>query len=193
MPWLIPLSVDLLGIRLQDRGGVPSSSGRKDSSRCRSSRTSAASGTSEQIQAAESEKERYANARRPECFLSMQRIDGERRIDIAKSTLTGLVNDVPSGDIGFAFRVFGHKEADSCRTDLEMATTRSTARLRRRGESDGRELAVGDIMIQTMIPPGYTPTRRTQIRLSTPTTRSTRATATAPPCSRRSPCLISRR
>ena len=50
-----------------------------------------------------------------------QRIDGERRIDIAKSTLTGLVNDVPSGDIGFAFRVFGHKEADSCRTDLEMA------------------------------------------------------------------------
>ena len=52
--------------------GQPSSrSGRKDSSRCRSSRTSAASGTSEQIQAAESEKERYANARRPECFLSI--------------------------------------------------------------------------------------------------------------------------
>jgi hypothetical protein len=51
----------------------------------------------------------------------LQRIDGERRIDIAKSALTGLVKDVLPGDVGFAFRVFGHKEADSCRTDLEIA------------------------------------------------------------------------
>jgi hypothetical protein len=51
----------------------------------------------------------------------LQRIDGERRIDIAKTALAGLVNDVLPGDAGFALRVFGHKEADSCRTDLEIA------------------------------------------------------------------------
>jgi hypothetical protein len=54
----------------------------------------------------------------------LQRIDGERRIDIAKSALTGLVKDVLPSDVGFAFRVFGHKEADSCRTDLEIAPAR---------------------------------------------------------------------
>jgi hypothetical protein len=51
----------------------------------------------------------------------LQRIDGERRIDIAKSALGGLVKDVLPSDVGFALRVFGHKEADSCRTDLEIA------------------------------------------------------------------------
>jgi hypothetical protein len=50
----------------------------------------------------------------------LQRLDGERRIDIAKAALTELVRDVLPGDVGFAFRVFGHKEADSCRTDLEI-------------------------------------------------------------------------
>jgi hypothetical protein len=51
----------------------------------------------------------------------LQRLDGERRIDIAKSALGGLVNDVLPSDAAFALRVFGHKEADSCRTDLEIA------------------------------------------------------------------------
>lgn len=51
----------------------------------------------------------------------LQKLDGKRRIDIAKSSLTGLVQkDLPDG-VQFGLRVFGHKEADSCRTDLEIA------------------------------------------------------------------------
>jgi hypothetical protein len=49
----------------------------------------------------------------------LQRIGGERRIEIAKSALIGLTEALPS-DTGFALRVFGHKEAGSCRTDLEI-------------------------------------------------------------------------
>lgn len=50
----------------------------------------------------------------------LQRIDGKRRIDVAKEAISELVRDVLPGDVTFAFRVFGHKEADSCRTDLEI-------------------------------------------------------------------------
>lgn len=50
----------------------------------------------------------------------LQRIDGERRIDIAKAAVTALVTDVLPGSVSFTLRVFGHKEADSCRTDLEL-------------------------------------------------------------------------
>jgi hypothetical protein len=50
----------------------------------------------------------------------LQRIGGERRIDIAKQAVGSLVRDVLPGSVGFSLRVFGHKEADSCRTDLEM-------------------------------------------------------------------------
>lgn len=50
----------------------------------------------------------------------LQRIGGERRIDIAKQAVTTLVRDVLPASVGFSLRVFGHKEADSCRTDLEI-------------------------------------------------------------------------
>lgn len=51
----------------------------------------------------------------------LQRQDGERRIEIAKRTLTRLVTDVIPEGTGFALRVFGNREADACRTDLEIA------------------------------------------------------------------------
>lgn len=50
----------------------------------------------------------------------LQRIGGDRRIEIAKTTLTTLVNETIPEGTGFALRVFGHREADSCRTDLEI-------------------------------------------------------------------------
>ena len=50
----------------------------------------------------------------------LQRQDGERRIVIAKRTLTHLVTEVIPEQTPFALRVFGHMEADSCRTDLEL-------------------------------------------------------------------------
>lgn len=50
----------------------------------------------------------------------LQRLDGKRRIEIAKEVLIDLVeNQLPPGT-PVAMRVFGHREADSCRTDLEM-------------------------------------------------------------------------
>lgn len=51
----------------------------------------------------------------------LQRQDGERRIEIAKRTLSGLVTDTIPEGVGFAMRVFGNREADACRTDLEIA------------------------------------------------------------------------
>jgi Mg-chelatase subunit ChlD len=50
----------------------------------------------------------------------LQRIGGQRRIDLAKAAFVGLVRDVLPQGTPFAMRVFGHKEADSCRTDLEI-------------------------------------------------------------------------
>ncbi|MCF8879326.1 VWA domain-containing protein [Hyphobacterium sp. SN044] len=50
----------------------------------------------------------------------LQRLGGERRIAIAKATLTELVTDTIPEGTGFALRVFGHRESDSCRTDLEI-------------------------------------------------------------------------
>ncbi|HEX5786949.1 MAG TPA: hypothetical protein VFY03_02125, partial [Woeseiaceae bacterium] len=50
----------------------------------------------------------------------LQRQDGQRRIDIAKAVLTDLATEVIPAGTGFAFRVFGHREAGSCRTDLEI-------------------------------------------------------------------------
>lgn len=50
----------------------------------------------------------------------LKRMDGKRRIDIAKAVLEDLVSKkIPAGT-PFALRVFGHLEADSCRTDLEL-------------------------------------------------------------------------
>jgi len=50
----------------------------------------------------------------------LQRIGGQRRIELAKSALTDLANNALPADSNFALRVFGHKEANSCRTDLEI-------------------------------------------------------------------------
>tara|TARA_R110000823_G_scaffold210224_12_gene340540 strand:+ start:7821 stop:9731 length:1911 start_codon:yes stop_codon:yes gene_type:complete len=50
----------------------------------------------------------------------LQRLAGERRIEIARRTLQSLVNDTIPPGTPFALRVFGHREADSCRTDLEI-------------------------------------------------------------------------
>jgi hypothetical protein len=45
--------------------------------------------------------------------------DGKRRIEIAREVLLDLTGDLIPAGTPFALRVFGHKEADSCRTDLE--------------------------------------------------------------------------
>jgi hypothetical protein len=51
----------------------------------------------------------------------LKRLDGKRRIDIAKNVLIDVVrNQLPEGT-PLALRVFGHREADSCRTDLEQS------------------------------------------------------------------------
>jgi len=65
----------------------------------------------------------------------LQRIDGERRIEIARDALIGLVTDVVPAGTPFALRVFGHREVDSCRTDLEiplsaLSPTSATATIR---------------------------------------------------------------
>lgn len=51
----------------------------------------------------------------------LKRLGEKRRIEHAKTALTYLVNEVLPPGVPFALRVFGHKEADSCRTDLEIA------------------------------------------------------------------------
>ncbi|MGE0159945.1 MAG: VWA domain-containing protein [Gemmatimonadales bacterium] len=51
----------------------------------------------------------------------LQRIDGVRRIELAKQALDRLVTELVPAGTSFAFRAFGHREAGSCRTDLEIA------------------------------------------------------------------------
>jgi len=51
----------------------------------------------------------------------LQREDGVRRIEIARTVLDELVREHLSEENDFALRVFGHKEVDKCRTDLEIA------------------------------------------------------------------------
>ncbi len=51
----------------------------------------------------------------------LKRQGDRRRIEIAKESILSLLEDVIPAGTGFALRVFGHKEADSCRTDLEMS------------------------------------------------------------------------
>ncbi len=50
----------------------------------------------------------------------LKRLDGTRRIEIAKRALSDLVDGSLTAGTPFALRVFGHKEVDSCRTDLEI-------------------------------------------------------------------------
>jgi hypothetical protein len=49
----------------------------------------------------------------------LKKQDGRRRIEIAREVLLGLTGELIPEGTPFALRVFGHKEADSCRTDLE--------------------------------------------------------------------------
>jgi Mg-chelatase subunit ChlD len=50
----------------------------------------------------------------------LQRINGKRKIAIARDVLKWAIRDIIPSRTPVALRVFGHKEADSCRTDLEM-------------------------------------------------------------------------
>jgi len=51
----------------------------------------------------------------------LQRMEGKRRIVVAKEVLTEAVQQhIPAGT-PLALRVFGHKQPDACRTDLEIA------------------------------------------------------------------------
>lgn len=49
----------------------------------------------------------------------LQRLGGQRRIDIAKATLTKLTGEAIPATTPFALRVFG-REVDSCQTDLDI-------------------------------------------------------------------------
>ncbi|MES9826384.1 MAG: VWA domain-containing protein [Candidatus Thiodiazotropha endolucinida] len=49
----------------------------------------------------------------------LKKQDGRRRIEIAREVLLGLTGEVIPEGTPFALRVFGHREADACRTDLE--------------------------------------------------------------------------
>lgn len=48
----------------------------------------------------------------------LQKLDGKRRIDIAKATLGTLLDALKPADTHFALRVFGHRKADACDTEL---------------------------------------------------------------------------
>lgn len=50
----------------------------------------------------------------------LQKMEGRRRIEIAREALVQLTEEVLPANTQFALRVFGHKEKDSCRTDLEI-------------------------------------------------------------------------
>jgi len=50
----------------------------------------------------------------------LKKMNGTTRINIAKDAVINLVNNSLEPGTPFALRVFGHVEADSCRTDLEI-------------------------------------------------------------------------
>jgi hypothetical protein len=53
----------------------------------------------------------------------LQRLEGRRRIEIAREVLVDLVeNTIPSGT-PLALRIFGHRTPDACQTDLEVPLT----------------------------------------------------------------------
>lgn len=54
----------------------------------------------------------------------LQRLGKERRIDLARKALVELTRDALPDDTGFALRVFGHKQKDACRSDLEIPLAR---------------------------------------------------------------------
>ena len=50
----------------------------------------------------------------------LQRLEGERRIEIARTVLTDLVNQTLPEGTPLALRVFGHRKPDACDTDLAL-------------------------------------------------------------------------
>jgi hypothetical protein len=54
----------------------------------------------------------------------LQRLGKERRIELARKALLEFARDVLPDDTAFALRVFGHREADACRSDLELPLAR---------------------------------------------------------------------
>ena len=50
----------------------------------------------------------------------LKRLDGKRRINIAKEVLTKAVSEVIPAGTPVALRVFGHKKPNACQTDLEI-------------------------------------------------------------------------
>jgi len=50
----------------------------------------------------------------------LKRMDGQRRIEIARDSLRRTVSDILPDGMPVALRVYGHREAGSCRTDLEL-------------------------------------------------------------------------
>ena len=50
----------------------------------------------------------------------LKRLDGKRRINIAKEVLTKAVSEVIPAGTPVALRVFGHKKPNACHTDLEI-------------------------------------------------------------------------
>ncbi|MEM1081401.1 MAG: VWA domain-containing protein, partial [Pseudomonadota bacterium] len=53
----------------------------------------------------------------------LKRMDGQRRIDIAKAAIERSVEQTLPEGLPLALRVYGHREAGSCRTDLEIPLT----------------------------------------------------------------------
>jgi Mg-chelatase subunit ChlD len=51
----------------------------------------------------------------------LQRLGKERRMDLAKKALIDLTSEILPEGAPFALRVFGHREANACRSDLEIA------------------------------------------------------------------------
>ncbi len=50
----------------------------------------------------------------------LQRLEGKRRIEIAREVLTDLVNETIPEGTSLALRVFGHRKPDACDTDLAV-------------------------------------------------------------------------
>ncbi|MAT91625.1 MAG: hypothetical protein CME59_03405 [Halioglobus sp.] len=73
----------------------------------------------------------------------LQRLDGERRVAIARRTLQALVADTIPAGTPFALRIFGHREAGACHTELEipLAPLEPAAAQRSIGAVDAMNLA----------------------------------------------------
>ena len=50
----------------------------------------------------------------------LQRLNGTRRIELARDAVAALINEGLPPDAAFGLWVFGHREPDTCRTDLEI-------------------------------------------------------------------------